>query len=183
MYVRPTAISLLFDTFVFYIRIITKTEMIQRIQTLFLILAILLNVAGLFLPLWSGGTGDTVQTVTGLSVEESAESVMFMDHAQSTMMTAHTAFVVLAIISSVWLLVVVFQFNDRPKQMRWTFVGMLMICVQILALVLLTMQIKAAEAGPEFGGLAPVLALVFAWLAARRIKKDEDLVRSVDRIR
>lgn len=157
--------------------------MIQRIQTLFLVLAVLLNVAGLFLPLWSGGTGDMAQIVSGLSVEEAGESVMFMNHQQSTMMTAHTAFVVLAIISSVWLLVVIFQFNNRPRQMRWTFVGMLMICVQILALVLLTMQIKAADAGPEYGGLAPVLALVFAWLAARQIKKDEDLVRSVDRIR
>ncbi len=157
--------------------------MIQRIQTLFLVLAVLLNVAGLFLPLWSGGTGEMAQTVSGLSVEEAGESVMFMDHQQSTMMTAHTAFVVLAIISSVWLLVVIFQFNNRLKQMRWTFVGMLMICVQILALVLLTMQIKAADAGPEYGGLAPVLALVCAWMAARQIKKDEDLVRSVDRIR
>lgn len=157
--------------------------MIQRIQTLFLVLAILLNVSGLFLPLWSGGTGEMAQTVSGLSVEEAGESVMFMDHLQGTMMTAHTAFVVLAIISSVWLLLVVFQFNNRQKQMRWTFVGMLMICVQILALVLLTMQIKAADAGPEYGGIAPVLALVFAWMAARQIKKDEDLVRSVDRIR
>lgn len=157
--------------------------MIQRIQTLFLVLAVLLNVAGLFLPLWSGGTGEMAQTVSGLSVEEAGESVLFLDHQQSTMMTAHTAFVVLGIISSVWLLVVIFQFNNRQKQMRWTFVGMLMICVQILALVLLTMQIKAADAGPEYGGLAPVLALVFAWMAARQIKKDEDLVRSVDRIR
>lgn len=157
--------------------------MIQRIQTLFLVLAVLLNVAGLFLPLWSGGTGEMAQTVSGLSVEEAGESVLFLDHQQSTMMTAHTGFVALAIISSVWLLLVIFQFNNRQKQMRWTFVGMLMICVQILALVLLTMQIKAADAGPEYGGLAPVLALVFAWMAARQIKKDEDLVRSVDRIR
>lgn len=157
--------------------------MIQRIQSLFLVLAVMLNVAGLFLPLWSGGTGEMAQTVSGLSVEESGESVMFMDHQQSTMTTAHTAFVVLAVISSVWLLIVIFQFNNRQKQMRWTFVGMLLICVQILALVLLTMQIKAANAGPEYGGLAPVLALVFAWMAARQIKKDEDLVRSVDRIR
>lgn len=157
--------------------------MIQRIQTLFLVLAVLLNVAGLFLPLWSGGTGEMAQTVSGLSVEEAGESVLFLDHQQSTIMTAHTAFVALAIISSVWLLLVIFQFNNRQKQMRWTFVGMLMICVQILALVLLTMQIKAADAGPEYGGLAPVLALVFAWMAARQIKKDEDLVRSVDRIR
>lgn len=157
--------------------------MIQRIQSLFLVLAVLLNVAGLFLPLWSGGTGEMAQTVSGLSVEESGESVMFMDHQQSTMTTAHTAFVVLAVTSSVWLLIVIFQFNNRQKQMRWTFVGMLLICVQILALVLLTMQIKAANAGPEYGGLAPVLALVFAWMAARQIKKDEDLVRSVDRIR
>lgn len=157
--------------------------MIQRIQTLFLILAVLFNVAGLFLPLWSGGSGEMTQTVSGLSVEEAGESVVFMDHQQSTMMTAHTAFVALAIISSIWLLVVIFQFNNRQKQMRWTFVGMLMICVQILALVLLTMQIKADDAGPEFGGIAPVLALVFAWMAARKIKKDEELVRSVDRIR
>lgn len=157
--------------------------MIQRIQTLFLVLTVLLNVAGLFLPLWSGGTGEMAQTVSGLSVEEAGESVLFLDHQQSTMMTAHTGFVALAIISSVWLLLVIFQFNNRQKQMRWTFVGMLMICVQILALVLLTMQIKAADAGPEYGGLAPVLALVFAWMAARQIKKDEDLVRSVDRIR
>lgn len=157
--------------------------MIQRIQTLFLILAVVLNLSGLFLPLWSGVTGDMAQTVSGMSIEQNEVSVMFSEHEQGAKMGAHTAYVALTIISSVWLLLVIFQFNNRQKQMRWTFLGMLMICVEILALVWLTMQVQAAEAGPEAGGLAPVLALVFAWLAARRIKKDDDLVKSVDRIR
>lgn len=157
--------------------------MIQRIQTIFLILAVVLNLSGLFLPLWSGGTGDMMQTVSGMSIEQNGEAVMFSDHEQGTKMGAHTGYVALTILSSLWLVLVIFQFNDRSKQMRWTFLGMLMICVEILALVWLTMQVQAAEAGPEFGGLAPVLALIFAWMAARRIKKDDDLVKSVDRIR
>lgn len=157
--------------------------MIQRIQTLFLILAVVLNLSGLFLPLWSGGTGDMAQTVSGLSIEQNEQAIMFSEHEEGSKMGAHTAYVALTIASSLWLLLVIFQFHDRQKQMRWTFLGMLMMCLEILALVWLTMQVQAAEAGPEIGGIAPVLALVLAWLAARRIKKDDDLVKSVDRIR
>ncbi len=157
--------------------------MIQRIQTLFLALAALLNAAGLFLPLWSAGSADNEQIIHGLSVSQGETSMMFMDHSDGVMMAAHTAFVVLSIVGTIWLMVVIFQFNNRPKQMRWAFMGMLAICLEILALVLLTMKVQAEESGPEYGWAAPLLALVLTWLAARRIKKDEDLVRSVDRIR
>ena len=161
----------------------SQHDMIQRIQTLFLALAVILNVAGLFLPLWSGGSGDMAQTVMGLSVESGGEATVFSEHENTTMMIAHTAYVGFTVLSSVWLLLVIFQFQNRQKQMRRTFMGMLMICLEILGLVWLTMQIQAEGAGPEYGWAAPIAALALAWLAARRIKKDDDLVRSVDRIR
>ncbi|MDP5170091.1 MAG: DUF4293 domain-containing protein [Bacteroidia bacterium] len=157
--------------------------MIQRIQTVFLILAIACNVASLFLPLWSGGIGDMTETVQGLSVEHQGQRVLFMEHDATSKTIAHTGYVALVALSSIWLLLVIFQYSNRVRQVTRTYLGMLMICLEILALVWLTMQAQGAEAGPEVGGLAPILALVFAWLAARAINKDEALVKSADRFR
>ncbi len=157
--------------------------MIQRIQTLFFSLAILVNVSSLFLPLWSGGLEENTQTIRGLSIQQGAAAPMFFEHESTGMLVAHSAFVALCLLSVLWLIRVVFLYQHRLRQISSSYIALLLICVQILALVWLTLQSPSLEAGPEAGGIAPVLALVFTWLAVRAVRKDEDLVRSVDRIR
>lgn len=157
--------------------------MIQRVQSLLLLLAALINLAGLFLPLWSAGAEGHAMEVAGMRLHHSEAEVMFFDHANSTQLIAHTGYVALTAVAAIWLLLVIFQFRNRNKQVRQTYLGMLLLCLEILALVWLTLQLPAEPAGPEWGALTPVVALVLTWLAARQIRKDEELVRSVDRIR
>ncbi|MFZ4786296.1 MAG: DUF4293 family protein, partial [Flavobacteriales bacterium] len=55
----------------------------------------------------------------------------------------------------------------------------------LMALYVNSVQTAQSEAKFHFGMsfFLPFVALVFNWLAAKNIRKDEALVRSVDRIR
>ncbi len=157
--------------------------MIQRIQSVFLALAAILNLSSLFLPLWKAGVAPEVSTISGLRIENETSAVLFSAHEATGTLIAHSAMVLLTVVASAWLIWVIFQYQQRVRQLRFAYLGMLMLCVQILALVWLTLQLPSDPAGPLPGGAAPMLALIFSWLAARGIRKDEELVRSVDRIR
>lgn len=157
--------------------------MIQRIQSVFLALAALLNLSSLFLPLWKAGAAPEEVTISGMRIETATSINMFSAHPETGTLVAHSAMVLLTVLASAWLIWVIFQFRQRVRQLRFAYIGILMLCVQILALVWLTLQFPSDPAGPLPGGAAPILALVLSWLAARGIRKDEELVRSVDRIR
>jgi len=50
-------------------------------------------------------------------------------------------------------------------------------------MVLNAMEMNESEIIYELGSFLPIIAAVFTFLASRSIKKDEDLIRSADRIR
>lgn len=135
--------------------------MIQRVQTLFLAFAILLNIAFFFTPLFerviedpSGWFRSAILTAIGLS----------------------------AILS----LAAIFMFKNRLKQMRWVKNA---IFFQILASgtgtgVFLTLGRLGPHLTGETIGLGVLfLAMFFQILANAGIRKDERLVKSMDRIR
>lgn len=84
------------------------------------------------------------------------------------------------------MLVGMFQFKNRPRQMaivRSTFIlfavgfGLLAFYIRQATTVL------ASEFTPGISVFLPFAAMITTWLALRGIRKDEQLVRSVDRIR
>ncbi len=149
--------------------------MIQRIQSIFLLLASG-SIFGQFgLPYLAASPDDPSRTLPVL-----ADGVFNpMDNI---------GLLGLTVLSGLASLLAILLFKNRSLQSRFT-VGALLASGLLLALAGFTAY-KTLESLPPGGsahyqaGLAlPVIALVFQWLAGRNIRKDEQLVRSMDRLR
>ncbi len=81
------------------------------------------------------------------------------------------------------------QFKDRKKQMKLVKMLMALIIAFFLAAhmavhgSLFSFSMDAMTSTIRIGMIFPVLSLAFAFLANKGIKKDEELVKSVDRLR
>ena len=154
--------------------------MIQRIQSLYLLLAAALVATTLFLPLALFSDGSSEFVLKAFAIGDSNGTA-----AQSTVYMG-----ILLAVSALVPFVTIFLFRNRMLQVR--------LCVaEIVLLVgcLIMMGIYCYLGYRTFSALPfgvcnfnvwlimPLIALVFVWLAARAIFKDELLVRSLDRIR
>ncbi len=168
--------------------------MIQRIQSLLLAAAIVINFGVLFLPLWQFENGASSEVLTGLRVQaqeggSAAPAAFGFADSAHTGRWIHILFFGMTIAVGALLAVVIFLFNDRVKQKKWAFAGIILIMLEILVLVLLTLKGpylitgNSEQAAVQFGFALPVIAILLVWFATKRIQADEDLVRSVDRIR
>ncbi|NAS11104.1 DUF4293 domain-containing protein [Poritiphilus flavus] len=136
--------------------------MIQRIQTVYLILVALL----------AGGLP------FGLSLWTNAEGVQ--QYAGSVLWISIVFYVVAAM-----ALLSIFLYKNRQNQF---FLNRLNILLNLFLLGFfvyrsLNLSGEAAVSEKGIGMLIPVFSIVFLVLANRAIKKDEDLVKSVDRLR
>lgn len=155
--------------------------MIQRIQSLFLLLGSL-SLAALFIPEWSFATvlGDT-------STMRDAQQSMMADGIFN--LYDHVLLIALVGIGVLLSLVAIFMFNNRPLQMRLSRIGMAAgILLVILAAIFFYQDYQMMDSGQylievEYGVLSPIFFTIFAWLGIRAISKDEKLVRSMDRLR
>lgn len=146
--------------------------MIQRIQSVFLFLAAALNIAVLFLPLWTKGSPEI--TIYGMQVTPSGV-------VDSPLPIIHL--VVIGLVAA-YLIGMIFLFKDRVKQARLTYFGIIGLMLQIGLMVFMTMTLgneATGEGGPAFGFFFPVGSVLLTYLAVRYIKKDEELVKSTDR--
>lgn len=144
--------------------------MIQRIQSVYLLLASLFTVVGLL--------------VFGLWTDENGSEYFGMDAFSSgnaLLMVITGLFFVTALLT----LVAIFQFKDRKKQFV---IGRLAILDNLILLGFLIYvtqnlsgEIVVSEKG--IGLLIPIINVVLVTLANKAIKKDEELVKSVDRLR
>jgi len=136
--------------------------MIQRIQSVYLIIvAILTGVLPFFLNLWIDIDG----------VEVFADNEMLIS----------IAFYASAILA-VWSMV---QFKNRKTQFVINRLNMILNIFLLGFFVYRSLNLSGETLVSEkgIGMLIPVFSIVFLVLANRAIKKDEDLVKSVDRLR
>lgn len=139
--------------------------MLQRIQTIYLILAaITTGVLPFVFPLWKQITGTT--TV----------DFYFMTEIN---------YVALFGLSTTLSIVSIMTFKKRQNQFV---MGRLNIILNLFLLGLfvyrlLTVSGEASVSEKGIGMFLPIVAIVFLVLANKAIKKDEDLVKSVDRLR
>lgn len=166
--------------------------MIQRIQTVFLFLLAVAVISMLFLPLWSksdAATGETV-VLTAFNIKSHVLNEQGeMGAAGSLPSRSSFAIAILAIAAALIAIFEIFQFRSRLNQMKLGLLNTL-----VLAALLGTSFYYAAYVGNEMvagtdngtyhaGFYMPVVALLVNALANRFIKRDEDLVRSADRLR
>lgn len=139
-----------------------KNNMLQRIQTIYLFFAALVSGGLIFLfELW---------------INEAGESIF-----AHNVMPVFLMFMVSAFLS----LVSIFLFKNRKLQFV---LGRLNILLNLILLGLFVYwslsvpgEFEISEKG--IGVLIPIVSIVFLVLANKAIKKDEDLVKSVDRLR
>lgn len=154
--------------------------MIQRIQTIYLALAaiclILTAVFGFSDYQW--GENGVVFAINGVSPNPKEINTWF------------PYYIVLPIIAAICV-VTIFQFKNRKRQMQICRLLYLLILAVIVFLFLdvtgLTSQLvdegTEVVVGYGIGMFLPVAALPFVFLASRAIKRDEKLIKSVDRLR
>lgn len=160
--------------------------MIQRIQTVFLFLVVVAMGVTIGLPLWE-------QMKTGSGTEDSwiltAFTLSNLNPAGEVIETSSKWYIgALACFAGLMALISIFQYKNRTRQMMINMINSLLM-VGLVAVIFLTTngvntEIGALENGAYLPGFwAVLIAMVCNMLANRFIRKDEMLVRSVDRIR
>lgn len=152
--------------------------MIQRIQTIYLIISAAICAVLFSHPFASFNINnpDSIITATVCHTIPNTE--------------LNAKLVPLAAISTSLLLltvIAIFMFRNRTKQMLVTRIN-IVLCIAQLALMIGSFSALKSSLNSDFNGLdlwiaAPVIMIVLQYLAYRGIKKDDDLVKSADRLR
>jgi hypothetical protein len=141
--------------------------MIQRVQTIWLLLAAIAGFLTTRVPLYAG-------TLAG-------EVVKKYSATESLLLFAVT------VITALFALIAVFLFKNRRTQMRFTALGLLMSVVLIALEVWQIGEFEKSNAVLKgtyyWGALLPIAMVIFFILAAINIRRDEKLVKSLDRLR
>ena len=153
--------------------------MIQRPQTLLMLAVVILMSATAFSPIWSYES-ETIsvflntQTITVLPSNETTSSIYLM---------------YLAMASAVLAMFNIFQYKNRKLQMILGAVNNILITGFLLVVAFIALP-KALELGKiqESGAFSltfylPVAAIFANFVSSKLIKKDDELVRSADRMR
>jgi protein-S-isoprenylcysteine O-methyltransferase Ste14 len=78
----------------------------------------------------------------------------------------------------------VFSFKNRPQQVKIILFTILMLLGLLgLFIFFTTFSFSGAQISFKTGVVLPLVAIILDYLAIRGIKKDEALIRSIDRIR
>jgi glucan phosphoethanolaminetransferase (alkaline phosphatase superfamily) len=166
---------------VFFVK--KKIAMIQRVQTIFLFLIAVGMGMTLSTQLWMQGDVDgdywTLSAFMLTNLDQGGEVI------QSSSKWYLAA---LAALAAILALTSIFQYRLRSRQLLLNMINSLVMVSLVAATFLTTNGINEAiqgEDGGEYGlGFWTILvSMVMNMLANRFIKKDEALVRSVDRIR
>jgi hypothetical protein len=153
--------------------------MIQRIQTLYLLLAVGVLAAALFLPLghFVSDAGVTVSVFKPLGVTMYGDGGAF--HATWGL------FCVL-LLSCVVLLATIFLYRNRMLQVRMAIFSALLLVGYYLAFFAFLFMLKSDMAANYRIGWSlclPAIGIILCYLAFRAIYKDEVMVRASDRLR
>lgn len=136
--------------------------MIQRIQSVYLLLSFLVSGAlSLVLPLWTNAQG--LQYMAGMNT---TYTVMFASSAAMSMYS-------------------ILQFKKRKTQFVTNRLNMILnfILLGLFVYQSLNLSGEAMVSEKGIGMLLPLVSIFLLAFANKAIKKDEDLVKSADRIR
>lgn len=157
--------------------------MIQRIQSVFLALAALLPAALLFVPLWSKtdpATGQHAALYLWKFVHQKKQELI-----ANQLIWYYLPAVLLSILLSLWAL---FSYQNRIRQLQINAANTLVLMLLIVGSTYQVTQhyealFLSSQKGHYYGFFILAATMVFITLANRFIRRDEQLVRSADRIR
>lgn len=149
--------------------------MLQRIQTVYLLVSFLLLTLMIFFPLFEFNAGAYI--FDPFQIKSTAEGGETL---------ASYPIAIFLIITALSHLGTIFLFKNRPLQMRiTTFLSIFLLGFYALLafyyFVIINFEITETKA--QLTLIVPLIAAVLTFMANRQIKKDENLVRSADRFR
>ena len=144
--------------------------MIQRIQSLYLLVSSLISGGLIFLfSFWTDNDSNTIKILDTLNSDSILIKTIGISFFASALLSLYTIFV----------------YKDRKKQFV---LGRINILINFYLLGILLFQslnvpgeINISEKG--IGIFTPIIVVILLVMANKAIKKDEDLVKSVDRLR
>ena len=144
--------------------------MLQRIQTLYLLLAVLLS-GGLafFVPFWSDADGMPLGLID------------MINGGDNLLIILPFTFILSGILSLITLLL----YKNRTKQIIYNRLNIVInfILLGIIVYYLLMLPGEASVSEKGIGVIIPLVVIVLLALANKAIIKDDKLVKSVDRLR
>lgn len=149
--------------------------MIQRIQTVYLLIVAILMVVMMSLPVGNFVAADYTATVfDNLSLVSPDGTV---DYALWAMFA-------LLMLVAVIALVTIFLYKKRMVQIRLTIFNIILLLGYYGTLVTFVFMLKGENSfTPSWTVILPFISIILDWLAIRAIGKDEMLVRAYERLR
>lgn len=157
----------------------THKKMIQRIQSIYLLLSALF-MGGLFLK-----QADLLRIDTTLPTSLSDMTYFndkLLDIYDQNLLMVFTALVIL------FSLVAIFLFRKRKIQITLSRVSMLVVLLFLILVIYISYAdlqslFSSTNITPGWGFALPFLSIILLVLAVRSIRKDDKLVKSMDRLR
>lgn len=152
--------------------------MLQRVQTLYLLGALLASIVLYFSPI--------------VVINTDTESLILYSwnilNSEGAIITNTYPLVLLSVIISFLLLFQIVNFKKRIRQLQ-TGKAIMLLCIvwYILGFIYILNYFNTLDSIQNFsirlGSVPPILIIILVFIANKYIRKDEDLVRSIDRIR
>ncbi len=155
--------------------------MIQRIQSIYLLLTIMLSV------LFLSGSIFSFADVNGTEYQATVNGVSVVADGSPAGQVHNTLpLTVFVILTALFSAITIFSFRNRKIQLKFSISVIVLSGMLILTSAYCIFFVIAefnARFKPGFKMIIPFLMLIFAILAYRGIKKDDILVKSYDRLR
>lgn len=157
--------------------------MIQRIQTVFLLLSIVAMSVMLFSPLW------TKENLLTSEVAQLTPTALIYKQKGAMITQQNTMYIAILIFTSItFAFLSIFSYKNRMRQVMYNMLNILVLIGVLACLIYFSTKGEDLFKEPLKGSFGlgyfmPAVAVLMNSLANRFIRKDEKLVKSVDRIR
>ena len=152
--------------------------MIQRIQTVYLLISAILLIVCSTMPLaaYQPPAVESPTLLYNLCTINGAFGEW--DFSSCGLLAVLLATVVTSIIN-------IFGYKNRKRQMNRCLITIILLVLWYALFIYLLNTVAPENSWPEikYTALLPFIAIILQWLARTGIKRDEDLIKSMDRIR
>lgn len=151
--------------------------MIQRKQSVFLLLAAIANIICLSLPV------ATIQTGKGLAVASAMYNLWIANGNGAIDLSSAPLFGIL-LVETVMAIATIFMYRKRKLQIKLCNWCNFLIIVWYAAYVTITMSAKGdGDFHVAFAAVLPLVAMILTFMARKGVMADEALIRAAERIR
>jgi len=155
--------------------------MLQRIQTVYLLLIVILSCITFYLP-----TVDLINIKSALHYIIDFKGVYLVQEKGNVWDSTVWGLTSVAAVIPFIAFYTILQYKNRVKQIRLSVINMLLMLGYYVVLFINIWFISGrlnAEWHLQFGAVLPLVSLILNYLAIGAIGKDEKLVKSLDRLR